>query len=97
MSFLFLTHGNTKQCLAQLFSSNMVEFDFSTANCMGTTGGLFGGGLVSKLCLTLCDPMDCSLPGSSVHGLSQAKILDWVTISLSREIVSCTTGRFSDC
>ena len=31
-----------------------------------------------------CDPMDCSLPGSSVHGISQARILEWVTISSSR-------------
>ena len=37
------------------------------------------------LCLTLCDPMDCSPPDSSVHGISQAKILEWVTISCSRE------------
>ena len=40
--------------------------------------------LVAKLCLPLCDPMDCSLPGSSVHGISQAKILEWVAISFSR-------------
>ena len=33
---------------------------------------------------TLCDPMDCSLPGFSVHGISQARILEWVTISFSR-------------
>ena len=32
--------------------------------------------LVAQLCLTLCDPMDCSLPGSSVHGILQAKILE---------------------
>ena len=31
-----------------------------------------------QLCLTLCDPMDCSVPGSSVHGIFQAKILEWV-------------------
>ena len=31
-----------------------------------------------------CDPMDCSPPGSSVHGISQARILEWVAISLSR-------------
>ena len=31
-------------------------------------------------CLTLCDPMDCSPPGSSVHGISQARILEWVAI-----------------
>ena len=35
-----------------------------------------GGCLVTKSCLTLCDPMDCSLPGSSVHGISQARILE---------------------
>ena len=32
----------------------------------------------------LCNPMDCSLPGSSVHGILQAKILEWVTVSSSR-------------
>ena len=36
-----------------------------------------------QLCLTLCDPMDCSLPGSSVHGILQARVLEWVAISFS--------------
>ena len=36
-----------------------------------------------QLCPTLCDPMDCSLPGFSVHGILQARILEWVAISLS--------------
>ena len=36
------------------------------------------------LCLTLCDPMDCSLPDSSVHGILQARILEWVAIPFSR-------------
>ena len=35
-------------------------------------------------CLTLCHPRDCSLPGSSVYGISQARILEWVAISSSR-------------
>ena len=39
------------------------------------------GGAVAKSCLTLCDPMDCNLPGSFVHGISQARILEWVAIS----------------
>ena len=39
---------------------------------------------VAQSCLTLCDPMDCSLPGSSVHGIFQARILEWVVISFSR-------------
>ena len=46
---------------------------FVTQSCMG-----------AKLCLTLCDPMDCSPPGCYVHGISQAKILEWVAISFSR-------------
>ena len=39
---------------------------------------------VIQSCLTLCDPMNCSPPGSSVHGIFQAKILEWVAISFSR-------------
>ena len=38
----------------------------------------------AQLWLTLCDPMDCSLPGSSVHGVFQARILEWVAISSPR-------------
>ena len=37
-----------------------------------------------QLCPTLCDPIDCSPPGSSVHGSLQARILEWVAISSSR-------------
>ena len=40
--------------------------------------------LVAKLCLTLCSPMDCSLPGSSVYGILQARILEWVAMPSSR-------------
>ena len=54
---------------------------------------------------TLANPMDCSLPGSSVHGISQTKILEWAAISYSRDLpnsgmepaalqVSCISGRF---
>ena len=39
---------------------------------------------VGQLCLTLCDPMNYSLPRSSVHGIFQARILEWVAISFSR-------------
>ena len=40
--------------------------------------------LVAQSCLTLCDPMDYSLPSSSVHGILQARILEWIAISFSR-------------
>ena len=58
--------------------------------------------LVAQSCLTLCDPMDCSLPGSSVHGILQARIPEWVAIPFPRgsswprdqSQVSCIAGRF---
>ena len=53
-------------------------------------------------CLNLCNPMDCSPPGSSVHGILQARILEWVAMPSSRGSsgprdqtwISCTAGRF---
>ena len=60
--------------------------------------------LVTKSCLTLCNPTDCSLPGSSVRGISQARVLEWVSVSSSRgssrpkdqthlSYISCITRR----
>ena len=40
--------------------------------------------LVAQSCPTLCDPMDCSLPDSSVHGIFQARLLGWVAIPFSK-------------
>ena len=42
------------------------------------------GCVCAQLCPTLCDPMNCSPPGPSVHGILQARILEWVAISSSR-------------
>ena len=42
--------------------------------------------LVAQSCLTLCDPRDCSLPGSSIHEISQARILVWVTTSFPKDL-----------
>ena len=61
--------------------------------------------LVAQSCPTLCNCMDCSPSGSSVHGIFQTRILEWVAISISREsswprdqthvsFVSCIAGRF---
>ena len=43
-----------------------------------------GEGEVAQSCPTLCKPMDCSLPGSSVHGIFQAIVLEWIAISFSK-------------
>ena len=55
-----------------------------------------------QLCPTPCDPINCSLPGSSVHGMLQARILEWITIPFSKAssqprnltYVSCIAGGF---
>ena len=47
------------------------------------------GCLVAKPCLTLCNPMDCGPPGSSVHGILQARILEWGAISLPQGSKPC--------
>ena len=41
----------------------------------------------AQLCPTLCDPMDCHLPGSSVHGIFQARVLEWGAIAFSMYII----------
>ena len=57
---------------------------------------------VAQSCATLCDPMDCNLPGSSVYGIFQVRVLEWVALSFSRGSsqpmdrirVSLIAGRF---
>ena len=53
---------------------------------------------VTQWCLTFCNPMDCSLPGSSVHGIFQARVLEWVAISFSkpREYIKKQRHHFAD-
>ena len=63
------------------------------------------GGSESHSVMSVCDPMDCSLPGSSIHGILQARILEWVAIPFSqrsslprnRTLVSCIANRFFTC
>ena len=49
---------------------------------------------VAQSCLTLSDPMDCSLPGSSVHAIFQARALEWVVIAFSRSLSSMAQSLF---
>ena len=51
---------------------------------------------VTQSCPTLCDPMDCSLPGSPVHGIFQARVLEWGAIAFSKECSNyCTIALIS--
>ena len=86
-----------KPDVLQFTGSQRVRHDWATElNCLYS---------VAQLCPTLCDPMDCSLPGPSVHGIFQARILEQIAISYSRgssrtrdqthfSCVSCITGGF---
>ena len=73
-----------------------------TGKCSRATFPRNGDQHVTQSWLTLCDPMDYHLPGSSVHGISQARILEWVAIPFSRGSsqprdgtqVSCIAGGF---
>ena len=77
LNLLFLglgqcTQGNFTDDAQNMFKSNFfLNFVFTCS--------------VHQLCLTLCGPMDCILTDSSVHGLFQARLLEWVAISSSRE------------
>ena len=95
-SFCFCFFLNLRVCVCYLF---LIEGRL-----------LYNIGLISSiqqhelamLCLTLCDPLDRSLPGSSVHGILQARILEWVAMPSFRGSsqprdgawVSCIAGRF---
>ena len=67
-------------CLAPLPSS----LPLSLSVFLPTVSAAAAKSLQSRL--TLSDPMDCSLPGSSVHGIFQARVLEWVAIAFSDSI-----------
>ena len=76
----------------QMWQTTFLSFHFLISMCV----------LVAQSCPTLCNPMDCSPPGSSVHGILQAGTLGWVATSFSRGSsrprdqtrVSCITGKY---
>ena len=83
-------HGVTK---SQTWLSNWTELNmgffflflkFSVWKIVNIFNSTWVCAISLQLCQALCDPMDCSLPGSSVHGISQARIQEWVAISSSR-------------
>ena len=102
----------TGGCLQQPTLQHCTVRRWSICGCGGSSGredwpqGIFGSTSelfnwkkvkVAQWYLTLCNPMDCSLPACSVHGISQARILEWVAVSFSRGFpdsgqtqVSCT-------
>ena len=96
--FIFTTHLRSLQF--KYFCFRILNFDYP----VGHLKSVFRNGevKVTQSCPTLWDPMDCSLPGSSVHRTFQVRELEWVAMSFSRGSsqprdqtqVSCMAGRF---
>ena len=80
----FLHASPFRLCLSSLCSALCSASLGTTPPPPQHTALRFYCGLVTKLCLTLETPKDCSLPGSSVHCILQARVLEWVAISFSR-------------
>ena len=77
------THGSGSSVFFDLIRITVVHFVI-VEFYINFDAPSIGGGLVTKSCPTLGDSMFYSLPASSVHGISQARTLEWVAISFSR-------------
>ena len=87
LSHPYMTTGKTTALTRQTLVGKVMSLLFNMLSRLVITsfqGVGEGEGEVAQSCPTLCDPMDCSPPGSSVHGILQARILEWVAISSSR-------------
>ena len=71
------------QFLFHIGQGGFLVLTWSSWDCHGV---MESEGEVTQSCLTLCDPMGCSLPGSSVHGIFQARVLEWVAIMSQKAI-----------
>ena len=85
---MFLNHPQTPPT-PRLVHGKIALHKTSPWSCKGLgTPGFAGesesGSEITQSCPTLCDPMDCSLPGSSVHGIFQIIVLEWIAISFSK-------------
>ena len=71
-----------KACFNKLFSLvYLLTHSTTTTTTKFTLRKAESESEVAQLCLTLSDPMDCSPPGSSIHGICQARVLEWVAIA----------------
>ena len=73
----------SRPILAQVYSL-LIQVHAPAQKCLQVCRSEVKWTEVIQSCLTLCDPMDCSLQGSSIHGIFQARVLEWVAISFSR-------------
>ena len=74
-------------CIGSIQSEGSESTNMILRNCFKFSNSAVKGSeplLVSQSCLTFCDPLDCSPPGSSLHGMLQARVLEQVAIPFSR-------------
>ena len=101
MSYLSWSTIHPLHCWVLWISTNTYNRITTTASKIQNSSINLLKALVVQLCLILCDAMDCNLPGSSVRGNFQTRILEWIAISFSRGSfwpkawtwVSCIAGR----
>ena len=93
MFLLFSIYLLSQFSLVQLFATLWIAACPGTSESPGKNTGMGchasppGNPVSVQFCPTLCNPMDCSLPGTSVHGILQARILGWVAMHLLQVIV----------
>ena len=75
LSHPYMTTGKTIALTRQTFVGKVMSMLFNMLSAAAAKS--------LQLCPALCDPMDCSLPGSSVHGIFQGRVLEWVAIAFS--------------
>ena len=92
LAFLYTTNEKSEREIKEIIPFNTVtkRIKYLGINLPKETKDLYAENYACmhvkslQSCVTLCDPMDCSPPGSSVHGILQARILEWFPISFSR-------------
>ena len=77
-------HGVTKSWTWLKWLSTHIRVHQETETRAGILVVKVGKSEVAQLCPILCNPMGCSVPGSTIHGIFQARVLEWVAISFSR-------------
>ena len=80
-----LQHHSSKASIPQRSTFFIVQLShpyMTTRKTIALTAAAAAAAKSLQSCPTLCDPIDCSLPGSSVHGIFQARVLEWVAIAL---------------
>ena len=82
---LLLTTSHSKLFFSSQYLENLIAFLIPFPSLFAYSPALCVHAKLLQLCPTLCDPVDCCLPGSSVHGVFQARILEWVSMPSSKE------------